>query len=187
MKKFFKFGCLGLVAIFVLFAALALFAGDDTTETTSGNVSSKPADKKEEKVPEFGLNEEVTVDKFAYTVKGVSETKQIEAEYLDPLTSDSGKFVVVDVTFLNKDKSARLLDTDLFKLTTEDGTEYSASTDADFQLNGDSTMFLEEVNPNATRTGKIAFEVPADAADFTLNVSSGLGWSGGEYAKIKLQ
>jgi hypothetical protein len=182
------------VIVVIVVGGIASGGSDDTTstdtdvDTNSAEVSAKPAEKKKEEKPEtFGIQQEVSIDKFAYTVNSVEETKQITAQYLDPITSDSGKFVVINVTFKNNDKQARLLDTELFKLTTADGTEYSANTDADFNLNGDATMFMEEVNPNATRTGKIAFEVPADANEYTLNVSSGLGWSGGDYANIKLK
>jgi len=181
------------VIVVIVVGSIASGGSDDTTstdtdvDTNSAEVSAKPAKKKEEKPETFGIQQEVNIDKFAYTVNSVEETKQITAQYLDPITSDSGKFVVVNVTFKNNDKAARMLDTELFKLTTADGTEYSADTDADFNLNGDATMFMEDVNPNATRTGKIAFEVPADASEYTLNVSSGLGWSGGDYANIKLK
>ncbi|MGF9741600.1 DUF4352 domain-containing protein [Priestia megaterium] len=195
-KPFYKKWWVWVIAAIVVFALIP--TDDDSTTTTestestdtdsnSSEVSAKPAKKKEEAPKTFGIQQEVNVDKFAYTVNSVEETKQITAQYLDPITSDSGKFIIVNVTFKNNDKTSRMLDTELFKLTTADGTEYSASSDADFNLNGDATMFLEEVNPNATRTGKIAFEVPADATEYNLNVSSGLGWSGGDYANIKLK
>jgi hypothetical protein len=190
-KRFYKRWWFWVLVVVVLIG-IGSGGEDDTTtstdtDTNSAEVSARPAKKKEEQPKTFGVQQEVNVDKFAYTVNSVEETKQITAQYLDPITSDSGKFVVINVTFKNNDKSARMLDTELFKLTTADGTEYSANTDADFNLNGDATMFMEEVNPNATRTGKIAFEVPADASEYTLNVSSGLGWSGGDYANIKLK
>jgi hypothetical protein len=104
---------------------------------------------------------------------------------LDDLTT-TGKFVIVQVTVLNNDKESRMVDGSMFKLVGSDGTEFSAYSEADMYINSDLGFFLEQVNPKMTRTGKIAFEVPADASGLQLEVSSGLGWSGGEYEVINL-
>jgi hypothetical protein len=186
MMKFFKFGCLGIVGLIALGVVIgALSDGNNSTTTISSSSESKSSE--EAKAQVYSVGQEVKIGKFSYIVNNVSETDKIEADYLEPLTSASGKFVVVDVTFKNLDKEARTLDTELFKLIDDKGTEYSASTDADMYLNGDNMFFLEQVNPNATRTGKVAFEVPKDANSYKLQVSSGLGFTGGEYAEIKLK
>lgn len=184
--KFFKFGCLGIVGLVVLCIIVgALSDGDDST-TTSGTASESKGSE-EVKAQVYAVGQEVKIGKFSYIVNNVSETDTIKADYLEPITSDSGKFVVVDVTFKNYDKEARTLDTELFKLIDDKGTEYSANTDADMYLNGDKMFFLEQVNPNTTRNGKVAFEVPKDIKSYKLQVSSGLGFTGGEYAEIKLK
>lgn len=188
-KPFYKKWWVWVIAIIII-GAMASGGGDDETSSTTAEPTkdeTSAKDVKKEKVKTYKVGQEVSVQKLAYTVKGVEETDKITAQYLDPITSDSGKFVVVEVTFKNNDKEARTLDTEMFKVLGDDGTEYTANTDADFQLNGDNAMFLETVNPKATRTGKIAFEVPKDEKSYTLEVSGGLGWSGGKYAKIKLK
>ncbi|SMQ81270.1 hypothetical protein SAMN05444673_4224 [Bacillus sp. OV166] len=52
---------------------------------------------------------------------------------------------------------------------------------------GEANLFLEEVNPQMSRQGKFVVEVPADLCIYSLEVSSGLGWSGGKYETIKLK
>ncbi|MFB5660974.1 DUF4352 domain-containing protein [Alteribacillus sp. HJP-4] len=127
----------------------------------------------------------MAVGDLAFTVNEVSEQSEIEHEFFDTLTTE-GKFVVIDITVNNNDSEARIIDGEMFRLLGSEETEYKSSTDADMNLNDDTGFFLEEVNPNMSTTGKIAFEIPEDE-NFTLQVSSGLGWSGGEYSEIEVQ
>jgi hypothetical protein len=184
-KPIFKRWWFWVLAIIVIFAVSN--GGDDSAETTStGSTETKAADKKEEKKA-FGLNQEVAVGKFAYTVKSVEEQKELKMEYMDTLKTD-GKFVIIEVVVKNGDKEARMIDGEMFRLVEGDGTEYETTTDADMYINnGDIGFFLQEVNPKMSKTGKIAFEVPAEATDLQLQVSSGLGWSGGDYQVINLK
>jgi hypothetical protein len=184
-KPIFKRWWFWVLAIIVIFAFSN--GGDDSAETTSTeSTETKAADKKEEKKA-FGLNQEVAVGKFAYTVKSVEEQKELKMEYMDTLKTD-GKFVIIEVVVKNGDKEARMIDGEMFRLVEGDGTEYETTTDADMYINnGDIGFFLQEVNPKMSKTGKIAFEVPAEATDLQLQVSSGLGWSGGDYQVINLK
>jgi hypothetical protein len=189
-KPIYKRWWFWVLAIIVIFA----FAngGDDSAEPTStGTTETNTADKKEEPKKEekkaFGLNQEVAVGKLAYTVKSVEEQKELKMEYMDSLKTD-GKFVIIEVTVKNGDKEARMIDGEMFRLVEGDGTEYETTTEADMYINdGDIGFFLQEVNPKMSKTGKIAFEVPAEATDLQLQVSSGLGWSGGDYQVINLK
>lgn len=51
----------------------------------------------------------------------------------------------------------------------------------------DGNLFLEEVNPGLSREGQIVFEIPASVENYSLEVSSGLGWSGGEVKSVTLK
>ncbi|WLD94415.1 DUF4352 domain-containing protein [Alkalihalobacillus sp. AL-G] len=94
--------------------------------------------------------------------------------------------MIIDLKVTNNDKEARFIDTEMFRLVTADGTEYSADSEADMYVNEDIGFFLQEVNPKMSKSGKVVFEVPAEG-DFQLQVSSGFGWSGGEYQVINLK
>ena len=193
MKKFLKFLGFGFLALVVLgiFANMGDDSGSDTASTTTeeevkaeGNSDAK-AEKKE--VETVGVGTEVEVGKLAYKVNGVEEMSEIKAEYMDTLTT-SGKFIIVDMTIKNNDKEARFVDTEMFRLVDADGTEFSTKSEADMYINeSDLGFFLSEINPKMDKTGKVAFEVPADATDLQLQVSSGFGWSGGKYKNINLK
>lgn len=190
---------LGWIAIiFVVLIVIGMFAGggEESTETASSGSSSgetakkeeaKKEEPKEEAKKEFGVGQEVAVENISYIVNSIEEQKELKMEYMDTLTTD-GKFVIVDLTVKNNDKEARFIDTEMLRLVDAEGTEFSSKTEADMYINGsDLGFFLSEVNPKMSKTGKVAFEVPADVTELKLQVSSGFGWSGGEYEVINLK
>lgn len=197
-KPFYKKWWVWVIAVIV---AIAIAGGGD--EDTKEQASTEPADTetsandtskeetkeepKEEEKKAFGIGEEVAVENLAYTVNGVEEQSEIKREYMDSLTT-SGKYLIIDLTIKNNDKEARFIDSEMFRLVDTDGTEFSSNTEADMYINnGDLGFFMQEINPKMDMTGKVAFEVPADATDLQLQVSSGFGWSGGKYEVIDLK
>lgn len=205
-KPFYKKWWVWLLALFILFVYAN--SGEDepsteqTTKTTSAESAKKEekaeateakAEKKEEKKTakkeekkQFTIGQEVKVGKLSYVVKGVNETKKI-SNILGDKTTD-GKFAIIELTIKNYDKKARMADTSMFKVKTADGTEYSADAELDMYVNDEGIgFFLEDINPNISKTGKVVFELPADAKKYNLEVSSGAGWSGGKYKQIKIK
>lgn len=142
---------------------------------------SKP--KEEEKT--YGIGDEVTVKNLTYKVNGIEETNTISSILGDKTTE--GKYIIVDLTVGNKDKKARYVDGQMLRVLVDDGTEYSSDSELDMYVNEDIGFFLASINPNLTQTGKVVFELPKSAEKFELQVSSGFGWSGGEYVNIKLK
>jgi Domain of unknown function (DUF4352) len=189
MKKFLKYGIFAVIAIIIIGA---LVNGDDETsepassETSSSNSESSKDKEKSDEPETFGVGQDVPVGKLSYTVNEFTEETEVSHEYMGSLTTE-GKFVIVDVTVKNNDSEARIIDSDMFRLLGNDGTEYSSNSEADLYINDDAGFFLTEVNPKMSKTGKIAFEVPSDESEFVLQVSSGFGWSGGEYNTIELK
>lgn len=76
----------------------------------------------------------------------------------------------------------------MFIMKDSEGREFEPMVDGDIlMLLGDKNLFLEDVNPGLSRVGQIVFEIPAAVTSYTLEVSSGIGRSGGEYKEIKLK
>lgn len=193
-KPFYKKWWVWLIAVIVVIG-IAGGGDEDTTEQTStepvdtetSSDDTAKVENKEEEKKAFSMGEEVAVESLVYTVNGVEEQTEIKREYMDSITT-SGKFLIVDLTIKNNDKEARFIDSEMFRLVDADGTEFSSNTEADMYINnGDLGFFMQEINPKMDMTGKVAFEVPADATDLKLQVSSGFGWSGGEYEVINLK
>lgn len=196
MKKVLKwilFAFIGLVVLTAMFGndeeATTSSQTETTVEKTETSAKEEPkaeeepkAKKKTEKT--YGVGDAVKTGELTYTVNGVEEKNLISNVLGDKKTS--GKFVIVDLKVKNGDKEERFIDAEMFKIKIGD-TEYSADSELDMYVNeGGIGFFLETINPNIEKEGKVVFEVPADAKGYTLEVSSGFGWSGGEYAKIKL-
>ncbi|MGE7639621.1 DUF4352 domain-containing protein [Peribacillus frigoritolerans] len=161
-----------------------------TTETKSDTkateTTAKPKEEKKAEAPkQHKVGDTVKVGKLEYTVKGVEETQKISNVLGDKTTS--GKFVIVEMAIKNLDKKERMADSNMFKVKS-DGAEYGADAELDMYVNeGGIGFFLESINPNISKTGKVVFELPAEAKEYNIEVSSGAGWSGGEYEQIKLK
>ncbi|MED3759698.1 DUF4352 domain-containing protein [Peribacillus frigoritolerans] len=155
------------------------------TETTAKPKEEKKAEPKKEAPKQHQVGDVVKVGKLEYTVKGVEETQKISNVLGDKTTS--GKFVIVEMAIKNLDKKERMADSNMFKVKA-DGAEYGADAELDMYVNeGGIGFFLESINPNISKTGKVVFELPAEAKAYNIEVSSGAGWSGGEYEQIKLK
>lgn len=189
MKKVIKWGAF-LVIGFIILSALMNSEEPKTAEpgTTvevqdakdTTKTKTKPAVKKV--VPKIG--DQVKVGKLTYTVNDVKQVATLSNVLGEKKTS--GQFLVVDVTILNRDKEERFVDSEMFKVKVGD-TEYSADAELDSYANdGGLGFFLETINPNIEKQGKIVFELPKNAKGYVLEVSSGFGWAGGESKQITL-
>lgn len=198
-KPFFKRIWVWVVGIIIILGIFSSMIDDEeevdgetvnseekSDETSDADDDAEDDDGDKEKV--FSMDEKVNVENISYEVNDVYEETEIDNdnEFMDGVETD-GKFVIVDLEIFNNDDESRYLDTEMLRVLDDEGTEYSPTSDADVYINdGDNGFLLEEVNPNMSKEGKVAFEVPEDAEDYTLQVSSGFGWSGGDYAEIDI-
>ncbi|MCQ9281968.1 DUF4352 domain-containing protein [Priestia aryabhattai] len=185
MKKFFKMGCLGFIALIAIIVIISIVAsgGDDSSDKTSGSNSSN---KKQESKKEYTVGQDVQIGNLAYNVVSTEEKTELSSVLGNKKTD--GKYIVVDLKVTNHEKKARMMDSSMLRIVTEDGTEYNPDAELDSYVNEDGLgFFLQEINPNMSKEGKAVFEIPADVKEYQLQVSSGLGWSGGDYQTIKLK
>lgn len=191
MKKVIKWGAFLVIGFIILSALMnseepkttepsTTVEGKEEKETTKPKAVAKPAVKKV--IPKVG--DQVNVGKLTYTVNDVKQVATLSNVLGEKKTS--GQFLVVDVTILNRDKEERFVDSEMFKVKVGD-TEYSADAELDSYANdGGLGFFLETINPNIEKQGKIVFELPKNAKGYVLEVSSGFGWAGGESKQITL-
>lgn len=185
MKKFFKMGCLGFIGLIAIIVVISIVAsgGDDSSDKTSGTDSSS---KKQEQKKEYTVGQDVPVKNLSYNIVSVEEKTELSS-VLGNKTTD-GKYVVVDLKVTNHEKKARTMDSSMLRIKTDDGTEYNPDAELDTYVNEDGLgFFLEQINPNMSKEGKVVFEIPADVKEYKLQVASGFGFSGGNYETIKLK
>ncbi|MBV5113857.1 DUF4352 domain-containing protein [Bacillus altitudinis] len=189
MKKFFKIGCLSIIILILIIIFVSCMAGGGSKKDNTSNTGSKNAvtsnEKKNDKEKTHKIGDKVAVEDFTYQVNSVTEAKSLQKQYMSDVTTD-GKFVIVEVTVKNTGKKGRMVDTEMFRLIGKDGTEYKSLATNNMYVNDtDSSFFLKQINPKLSKKGRIAFEVPNEKK-FSLQVSSGLGWTGGKYKTIDL-
>lgn len=161
----------------------------DSESATEQEVEATEEDREEGNNEVYGIGDYVEVGKLAYTVHSVETTNILESDnqFIDPATTD-GQFVIVEIEAFNNDSETRMVDSSMFKLIDDQGREFNTSTDTDVMMVLDESLnlFLQDINPGISKTGKLVFELPNDVTSYELQVSSGFGFAGGEYATIKL-
>ncbi|MDF2016457.1 MULTISPECIES: DUF4352 domain-containing protein [unclassified Bacillus (in: firmicutes)] len=192
MGKIFKFGCLGFIGLIVLGAIVAaLGGGDDKKETTSSEPKQEtqaPAAKEEPKKeePKKELSKEGESSKVKIAVGSVESTDSVGGEYLKEKAQ--GVFKVVEITITNNQKDAITVDANSFKLVDNKDREFTYSTQAqtafDVGNGGSSDFFLKQLNPGLSQTGKIIYDVPADAQGLVLKARGGMM---GKEIKLKVE
>ncbi|PGX07753.1 DUF4352 domain-containing protein [Bacillus sp. AFS033286] len=192
MGKIFKFGCLGFIGLIILgIIGSALGSGDDEKEKSSTEPkqeTSAPATKEEPKKQEAKkeLSKEGESSKVKIAVGSVESVDSVGGEYLKEKAQ--GVFKVIEVTVTNNQKDAITVDANSFKLVDNKDREFTYSTQAqtafDVGNGGKSDFFLKQLNPGLSQTGKIIFDVPADAQGLVLKARGGMT---GKEIKLKVE
>lgn len=193
MKKFFKFGCLGIILLIVLGIIIGIVGGGDEETTNTNSTEQKEEVKSEESKQEekkvAGIGETATVADVGFTVQNVEETNEIDSgnEFIENATTD-GKFIIADIKIDNGQKEALTIDSSFFKIITADGTEYEPVTDGTvfMAMSQEDDFFLQQINPGLSKAGKVVFEVPADLDLATSTLYCQTGFFGTESIEIKL-
>ncbi|PFQ45232.1 glycerophosphodiester phosphodiesterase [Bacillus cereus] len=145
---------------------------------------AKTEPKKEE--PKKELSKEGESSKVKIAVGSVESTDSVGGEYLNEKAQ--GVFKVVEITITNNQKDAITVDANSFKLVDNKDREFTYSTQAqtafDVGNGGKSDFFLKQLNPGLSQTGKIIFDVPADAQGLVLKARGGMM---GKEIKLKVE
>jgi outer membrane biosynthesis protein TonB len=144
----------------------------------------KEEPKKEE--PKKELSKEGDSSKVKIAVGSVESIDSVGGEYLKE--NAQGVFKVVEISITNNQKDAITVDANSFKLMDNQDREFTYSTQAqtayDIGNGGKSDFFLKQLNPGLTQTGKIIFDVPADAQGLVLKARGGMM---GKEIKLKVE
>ncbi|MDN5293296.1 MAG: hypothetical protein PWQ91_1856 [Eubacteriales bacterium] len=159
-----------LFLVLLILASFALFvvgcSGESSSSSNSSTSTQDNTAQQEEKI--YKVGEEVQVGNLVYKVEKVEKTQQVGNDLLNKKAN--GTFLVVTITVTNKDKESRMIDTTMFKLV-QGNTKYDADSEAtSLYANENNRFFLQNINPNISATGKIVFDIPANATGLKLLV-----------------
>jgi hypothetical protein len=97
-----------------------------------------------------------------YEVTNVATTPTIgDSQYdqnCDYCAKADGSYVVATLALTNNKNETKTFMDESAKLVTKDGNSYAADTDASIQL--DHSLLMEDIQPDLTKRGTIAFDVP---------------------------
>ncbi|WP_022794721.1 DUF4352 domain-containing protein [Marinococcus halotolerans] len=195
MGKMFK-GCLtgvgALVLVIIIIVIIVSVTGGDGDES-SGDSSNNEGSSEESSASEdggseeetYGTGEEVQVGDVTYVVNGMETSGTVGSDGLE--TEADGTYILVDVEITNNGSEAITVDESYVKLLS-DGNTYEPDSEASGYANEDGMgLFLEQINPDSTSSGVIAFDVNeevAEADDLQAQVQEGI--LGNNSAKVNL-
>ena len=154
--------------------------GDSGSQSTSDSSKSekaeankdpeKPNNASDDYTPHVGSSGQITVDGIVYSVSSVEQRKSIGDTSLGLGETASGTYLVVNLEAHSTKGETVTLTDETFKVTYEDGPEYSADTDGTVGLimegggsGSEEPFFLTDLQPDSNEKGAIVFDVP-DAA-----------------------
>ncbi|WP_088293600.1 DUF4352 domain-containing protein [Bacillus mycoides] len=192
-KPFYKKWWFWLIVVIVVIGAYGNSADDKKDEATKASTEPKQEAKQETKKdepkkeePKKELSKEGESSKVKIAVGSVESIDSVGGEYLQEKAQ--GVFKVVEITITNNQKDAVTVDANSFKLVDNKDREFTYSTQAqmayDVGNGGKSDFFLKQLNPGLSQTGKIIFDVPADAQGLVLKARGGMM---GKEIKLKVE
>jgi hypothetical protein len=133
--------------------------------------------------PAASIGEPVTVGNVQWTVTDVLRSDLLFSR----LGTEEGDYVIVDVDFQNNSNQDVRLATPFVALLDDQGREYEPDIEDNFlHLYAEENMFVDQVDPGASREGKIIFPVnDPTASGFKLQVGEAR-FASGETASIDL-
>ncbi|OFX81530.1 MAG: hypothetical protein A2X20_06180 [Bacteroidetes bacterium GWE2_40_15] len=149
-----------LWAIVILVLLIAACSNGGNKATNNGGSSSTNSE-----ATTYGLNQEAPAGDLSFTVNSITK-KTTVGSGMFAKTSQSGTYVIVNVTIKNSGKDTVTVDSSLFLVTDNQDREFKYSTDGQTALmaTGNENFFLKQINPGLSVTGDVVFELPQDAA-----------------------
>ncbi|MBZ4221506.1 DUF4352 domain-containing protein [Bacillus wiedmannii] len=163
-------------SIVCLVLAMILIPTKDKEEKPKAKETTQQASTEVKEEPKKELSKEGESSKVKIAVGSVESTDSVGGQYLNEKAQ--GVFKVVEISITNNQKDAITVDANSFKLVDNQDREfkYSAQAQTAFDVGnvGKSDFFLKQLNPGLTQTGKIIFDVPADAQGLVLKARGGM-------------
>jgi hypothetical protein len=152
---------------FIVLVVIAGAAGSSSETSYSGSASSddwtlSPSERgKDTKDDETTgtAGEPVTNAGMTYEVTSVDTSSSLGDTRYGLGTEADGKSVVVDLELTNNKDETKTFSESTAKIVTTDGKSYASSSEAIMGL-GDDGLFLKDVQPDLTTSGKMAFDLP---------------------------
>lgn len=171
----------GFIVLIIIIAAAGGGSSNDSSDGSSSDNGSNSAAG-----TSFGLQQEAPAGDLIFTANSITKKTTIGSSY-SAKTSQSGTYLLVNVTVENNGNETITIDSSLFSLTDSEGREFSHSNEGQTALimSGSNNFFLKQVQPGLSSTGDVVFEIPTDASGLQLTVKPSI--FSGKKAVINLE
>ena len=172
MKKYLKWIVI-VIVIIAIFGAIGSGSSKDENNEDDKTVEQKEEkeEKNEEEEKVYSIGQTLTVGDVEYTVNSISSSKNIGTEYLNNEAQEM--YLIVNISIKNNGDDSLSVSDNFFKLKKGE-KEFSTDTKGNMYL--DQSIIYESINPEATLTGNICFDVTQetiDDASLQLQVQTG--------------
>ena len=164
MRQFLKWGIISIIA-------LGIISSLDSKEVSTIQTANTDT-QKEEATNAYKIGDEIQIGKLTYKVEGKEVKDTVGDKYINKKAR--GKYLILKVNVTNNDKKSRIVDSSLFQLIDEDGIIYEPDSKADEYINNKDMFFFDEINPNITKTGYIAFDLVNPNIEYDLRITDGM-------------
>ena len=171
----------GFIVLIIIIAAAGGGSSSDSSDGSSSDNGSNSATE-----TTYGLTEEASAGDLAFTANSITKKTTIGSSY-SAKTSQSGTYLLINVTVENNGNETITIDSSLFSLTDSEGREFTHSNEGQTALimSGSNNFFLKQVQPGLSSTGDVVFEIPTDATGLQLTVKPSI--FSGKKATINLE
>jgi len=165
--KFFKFGCLGIIAIIVIVIIIAVAAsgGDDSSNTGEKVGENKAEETKKEEPKTFVVGDTVDLNGLEITI---ADAKFVQASEYSP--AEQGKVLQMNVNVTNNKDDKAFIDNTEFNLYDAEGNSL------DFYYGGDGLDLSGDVNAGKKMSGTLTFDVP-ESDSYELIYEPSFSWT----------
>ncbi len=149
-------------------------SGKGSTSPNSGSSSStsgqQPSGAKTGKI-----GQTVADGDFAFTVNSVNTASSVGNSYV--AKTAQGIYYIISIKINNNGKNTNTINASDFNVVDSQGRKFDYSNDGQMAMEesqGTTDLFLQQVQPGLSITGKIIFDVPKDATGLKLLAQGGL-------------
>lgn len=161
-------GIFGLIIFFVIIGVIG--SGSSKTSGTASNGSSaNSSDNGTASVKSAKVGDVVNDGDLAFTVQSVDNSQTIGGAYTQKTAQ--GTYYILTVKIQNNGKDTKTINASDFNIVDSQGRKYDYSNDGQTAMemsNGNTSFFLQQIQPSLSVTGKIVFDVPASATGLKL-------------------
>jgi len=161
-------GIVVIIAVLVVLGAIGS-SKNSGTSTTSSNSSGSSSGSNTPSVQTAKVGDTVNDGDLAFTVQSV-DTAQTIGDSFSQKTAQ-GQYYILTVKIQNNGKDTKTIDSSDFTVIDNQGRKYDYSTDGQTAMemsSGATSFFLQQIQPSLSVTGKIVFDVPANATGLKL-------------------